>query len=160
MERASGLEFTNLGFSGQCKLDDFFARIAADTQADAFIFDAFSNSNAQTINERLQTFVDTIRTAHPTTPLIFLQTEIRETGNFDLRKRKTNLDQRAAAEQGMEHLINNGYTDIYFINPGMPIGSDHEDTVDGTHPTDAGFEKICTGVLPQIMDILNRYGIK
>lgn len=160
MARATGLEFCNLGFSGQCKLDDFFARIAADTQADAFIFDTFSNPSAEQINERLQAFVDTIRAAHPSTPLIFIQTEVRETGNFDLKKRKFESDKRAAAEAGLQKLMDAGYRDIYFINPGLQIGDDHEGTVDGTHPTDAGFAHICAAIQPQITEILARYGIK
>ncbi|MDE6491514.1 MAG: SGNH/GDSL hydrolase family protein [Muribaculaceae bacterium] len=160
MERATGLEFCNLGFSGQCKLDSFFAQIAADTKADAFIFDTFSNPSAEQIDERLKAFVDTIRASHPSTPLIFLQTEVRETGNFDLKKRKFESDKRAAAEAGLKSLMDAGYNDIYFINPGMPIGDDHECTVDGTHPTDTGFANICAAILPQITEILARYGIK
>lgn len=160
MERATGMEFCNLGFSGQCKLDGFFADIAADTKADAFIFDTFSNPSAEQIDERLKAFVDTIRAAHPNTPLIFIQTEVRETGNFDLKKRKFESDKRAASEAGMKRLMDAGYRDIYFINPGMPIGDDHEGTVDGTHPTDAGFANICAAILPQITEILARYDIR
>ena len=47
--RTLGFGFINLGASGQCKLDTFFARIAAETRADAFLFDAFSNPSAQHI---------------------------------------------------------------------------------------------------------------
>lgn len=44
--RTLGFGFINLGASGQCKLDTFFARIAAETRADAFLFDVFSNPSA------------------------------------------------------------------------------------------------------------------
>lgn len=52
--RALGFGFVNLGASGQCKLDTFFARIAAETRADAFVFDVFSNPSPQQIEERLE----------------------------------------------------------------------------------------------------------
>ena len=52
--RTLGFGFINLGASGQCKLDTFFARIAAETRADAFLFDTFSNPSAQQIDERLE----------------------------------------------------------------------------------------------------------
>ena len=69
--RTLGFGFINLGASGQCKLDAFFARIAAETRADAFLFDVFSNPSPQQIDERLEPFVRRIRESHPTTPLIF-----------------------------------------------------------------------------------------
>ena len=102
---ALGFGFVNLGASGQCKLDTFFARIAAETRADAFLFDAFSNPSAQQIDERLEGFVRRIRESHPTTPLIFLQTEVRESGNFDLKERAFEAAKREAARKGMGKLI-------------------------------------------------------
>ena len=159
LERATGFEFINLGASGQCKMEQFFAHVAADCEADAFLFDSFSNPSAQQINERLDAFVATIRAAHPTTPLIFLQTEVRESRNFDEKIRKFEDDKRAASEAGMEKLLK-ADRNIYFINPGMPLGSDHEATVDGVHPSDLGFARMLEEIRPQIVRILKKYGIK
>lgn len=64
--RTLGFGFINLGASGQCKLDDFFARIAAETRRR--LFDVFSNPSPQQIDERLEPFVRRIRESHPTTP--------------------------------------------------------------------------------------------
>ena len=69
-------------------MEQFFAHVAAACEADAFLFDSFSNPSAQQIEERLEPFVATIRAAHPTTPLIFLQTEVRESRNFNDKIRK------------------------------------------------------------------------
>ena len=49
LERATGFEFVNLGASGQCKMEQFFAHVAAACEADAFLFDSFSNPSAQQI---------------------------------------------------------------------------------------------------------------
>ena len=81
--RDNGYYVCNLGFSGKSKLQKEFAMILADAQADAFVFDAFSNPSAAEIRERFDAFVDVIRASHPQTPLIFLQTERRETRNFN-----------------------------------------------------------------------------
>ena len=159
LERAMEMEFCNLGASGQCKLDMFYARIAAETEADAFVFDTFSNPNAKQIEERLADFVARIRTAHPNTPLIFLQTEVRETGNFNLKRRSFEQDKRTAAERGLEELMKKD-KNIYFINPGMPLGDDHEATVDGVHPTDMGHERILEHIQPKIEKILRKHGVK
>ena len=160
LQRATGWEMPNLGYSGLCKLEPFYARIIASTEADAFVFDGFSNPSAEQIDSRLKEFVDIIRAAHPDTPLIFLQTEVRESGNFDLKKRAFEQRKREAAARGMQSLFDAGYRDIYFIDPGMPLDPGHDDTVDGVHPTDAGFEKIVDHLLPRLRIILGRYGIK
>lgn len=157
--RALGFGFVNLGASGQCKLDTFFARIAAETRADAFVFDVFSNPSPQQIEERLEGFVRCIRESHPATPLIFLQTEVRESGNFDLKKRAFEADKREAARKGMEKLLERD-ENIYFIDPGMDLGDDHEATVDGVHPTDLGFERMLDALTPRIARILRKYGIE
>ena len=158
--RAFGMETINIGLSGQCKLDKFFSDIAGDTEADLFIFDTFSNPTPEQIEERLRGFVKAVRKAHPDTPLIFLQTEVRETGNFDLKKRELESNKRATAERIMNEIIASGERNIYFINPGMPIGGDHEATVDGVHPTDLGFTRILEHIQPRIEEIIRSRGIK
>lgn len=159
LERRTGLQFTNLGTSGQSKLQPEMAQLIADCQADAFVFDCFSNPSAKEIEERLKPFIDTIRAAHPDTPLIFLQTIVREGGNFNLNVQTVETERRNAADSLMKT-----YTvidkNLYFLNPGMNIGEDHDGTVDGTHPTDLGFDRMVTYIQPRIVEILKRYGIE
>lgn len=159
LAREMGLDFLNLGYSGQCKLQPEFARMLAEMEADAFVFDAFSNPSAREIGERLDSFVATVRKAHPSTPLIFIQTEVRETGNFNLRARKFESDKRAAAEAGIRRLMKDD-RNIYFIDsPGM-IGTDHLGTVDGSHPSDQGFMHMTRHLEPQLRKIFRKYGIR
>ena len=159
LERATGFEFVNLGASGLCKMEQFFAHVAAACEADAFLFDSFSNPSAQQIEERLEPFVATIRAAHPTTPLIFLQTEVRESRNFNDKIRKFEDDKRAASEAGMQRLLKQD-KNIYFLNPGMPLGDDHDATVDGVHPSDLGHGRILEVIRPQIVKILKKHDIR
>ncbi len=158
MERRFGFQFANLGANGQCKLEEFYAKVAADTDADAFIIDGFSNPSAEMIEERLETFVRIIRQAHPDTPLIFLQTEVRDGCSFDQKTAKFEADKRAMAERMMEKVLSE-YDNVYFINPGMPVGDDHEAMCDGIHPTDLGHERILSVIAPQISAILSSHGI-
>ncbi len=158
LQRIFGVEVANLGASGQCKLESFFADVIADSEADAFIFDTFSNPTAEQIDERLEPFVKRIREAHPTTPLIFLQTTVRESGNFDLEKRAFETKKREAAKRGMKKIMNT-YDNVYFIDPGLPLGTDHEATVDGVHPTDLGLDRVVNHISPIIKDILSQTGI-
>lgn len=156
--RDNGYYVCNLGFSGKSKLQKYFASILADAQADAFVFDAFSNPSAAEIRERFDGFVDVIREAHPQTPLIFLQTERRETRNFNEKVEKRESDKQAAAEEVVRRRM---LTDknIYFIDSEEFLGYDHIGTVDGTHPNDVGFSRMLECIEPAILEILEGYGL-
>ena len=56
--RATGLQLLSLGCSGRCMLQDYFCDVLVDVDAEAFIFDSFSNPNAKQIRERLVPFID------------------------------------------------------------------------------------------------------
>lgn len=155
LSRKLDMDIANLGTSGVCKLEPFFADIIADTEADLFIFDVFSNPSAEQIHERFAPFIKRIRETHPTTPLLFLQTEVRETGNFDLKKRKFEADKRQAAEEELKKAMATD-KNIYFLNPGLEIGNDHEATVDLVHPTDLGYMRIVDHILPTVKSLLNQ----
>lgn len=158
LQRDLDIEAPNLGASGQCKLEPFFARVVADSKADAFLFDGFSNPSGREIDQRLMEFVDIIRAAHPTEPLIFLQTLRREHNNFNNRVANFEDTKREAARRGMMKVMEK-YDNIYFIDPGMPIGDDHDGTTDGTHPNDLGFERMLQQIEPQIRAILETHGV-
>lgn len=158
MERMLGVEICNLGASGQCKLETFFADVAADCDADAFIFDTFSNPDSTMIANRLIPFIEIVRKAHPTAPLIFLQTLDRDTRRYDTKIEGFENAKQQSARQAMARALEQ-FNDIYFIDPGMPMGNDGEATVDGIHPSDMGHERILNSILPQISSILQKYGI-
>ena len=157
--RDNGFYVCNLGFSGKSRLQKEYARIIADTEADAFIFDAFSNPLADEINERFDEFVDIIRESHPDTPLIFLQTERRETRNFNMSiEAREAAKQKAAEDQMRERMKTDRH--LYFITSEDFLGHEHIATVDGTHPNDLGFTYMLESISPKILKILKKYGIK
>lgn len=49
---------------------------------------------------------------------------------------------------------------IYFINPGLYAGDDHESSSDGVHPTDMGYQRAIDNMEPQVRAIMAKYGIK
>ena len=121
MGRMLNVETPNIGLSGMCKLDDFFANIVCATEADAYIFDTFSNSTKQNIEDRLYNFVKRITEAHPGKPMIFLQTIKRESGRFDTAVRQRNAEQMAAAVAEMAR-VRKEFPNVFFINPGFDVG--------------------------------------
>lgn len=156
MARETGWDCINLGFSGKSRLQKEYALFLADAQADAFVFDAFSNPPAEEIYERFDEFVDIIRASHPDTPMIFLQTERRETRNFNTDREKFEADKQKAAEEMVRARMKKD-KNIYFITSEDFLGHDHEATVDGSHPTDLGFTRMLDSIMPRVKKILNKY---
>ena len=158
--RDNGLYTSNLGFSGMCKLQKEYAHYLADIKdVDAFIFDTFSNPQADVILANYGEFMDIIRAAHPEVPIIFLQTERRETRNFNIK-----LEEREAAKQAAAVKVFNerkkSDKHIYFIDSEGFLGDEHIATADGTHPTDLGFTHMLEVISPKIKKILRKYNIR
>lgn len=158
--RDNGLYVCNLGFSGSCKLQTEYAHYLADIKdVDVFILDAFSNPTADEITARFNEFVDIVRAAHPQVPMIFLQTERRETRNFSLsREAKESAKQAAAAKMVNERMKTD--KNMYFIDSKGFLGDKHIGTVDGTHPNDIGFTHMLEVITPKVKKILKKYGIR
>ena len=158
--RNTGLYTVNLGFSGACKLQKEYARYLADLKdVDAFVFDTFSNPTAEEIRERFDEFVDIVRAAHPGVPMIFLQTERRETRNFNTKVDASETVKQQTAEEFVRARMKQD-KDIYFISSEDFLGKDLNATIDGSHPTDLGFTYMLQSITPKIKKILKKYGVK
>ena len=76
--RAHGVDVVNLGLAGQCQLDGFVARTLRDGAFDVISMEIGANIVAldamrrRTFAPSLDAFLDTIREARPTTPVIVL----------------------------------------------------------------------------------------
>ena len=156
--RWTGLQFLNLGCSGNCKMQPHFGNVLCDANVDALIFDAFSNPNAAMIEERLFPFIEQIQKAHPDIPLIFQQTIYREMRNFNTAKDATEKAKQEMAEKLMKEACKK-YKNVYFIQTNA-TDELHETSVDGTHPGDYGYTLWAKSIEKPILKILRKYGIK
>lgn len=157
MSRNLGIDFVNFGFSGQCKMQPQFLEFLRGCEADAFLFDAFSNPSEKQIVERLEGFVKGMVEAHPGKPLIFLQSPIDQDSKFDTKKYAARMSLTATAAKIMQRLEKQ-YKDVYFLAVPDVLGTDG--TVDNSHPTDLGFDRFVRAYQPKIQKILRKYGIK
>ncbi|MBQ9311094.1 MAG: SGNH/GDSL hydrolase family protein [Bacteroidales bacterium] len=160
LSRETGLLFLNLGVSGRCKLQDYFAAaLAAAPDVDAFVFDTFSNPTPKEVEDRLYPFIEAMKAAHPGKPLVFLQTIYRERGNFDTVNRKWDSDRVALVENMMKEACRK-YEDVYFLTCTNATSSDHYTSVDGTHPGDYGYTLWARSIRKPLLKILKKYGIR
>ncbi len=141
LSRMTGLYCPNMGFSGKSRLDRSYAEYLASIDADAFIIDAFSNPDAKTIYARFDEFVDIVREAHPDTPLVFLNTERRETRNFSVKTDVYEAAKQEAARDVVQRRMKHD-RNIHFIDSDDFLGHDNVATSDGVHPTDLGFDRM------------------
>ena len=155
IERNTNLHVCNLGFSGNAKLQSYFAEVIAATEADAFVFDVFSNPDAMQIKERLQAFVDIIVAKPPKTPLIFVQTIQRGNEAFNTLIRARESDKLEIVETLMKEIIRK-YPNIYLIGNPLPSPENRDTCTDGTHPSDLGYYFWAKNLEKKIIEILNK----
>ena len=156
-ERATGLHICDLGMSGNSKLQQSYAKVLADTEADAFVFDSFSNPSAEEIEENFDAFVATIRAAHPTTPLIFMQTIYRENRNFNTKEDAIEQAKMDMGEKVVKKAMEND-KNIYWLIPNT--GDSHDTSVDGVHPNDYGYMLWMESIRQPLLEIFAKYNIK
>ena len=160
LTRETGIQFLNLGVSGRCRLQSYFAAALAEApEVDAFVFDTFSNPTVEEIRERLFPFIETLQAAHPGKPLIFQQTIYRERRNFN-RKADAFERERMEAVQALMKEACRKYKDVYFVTTTSATSPDHYTSVDGTHPGDYGYTLWARSVRKPILKILKKYGIR
>ena len=156
LSRATGYNFINLGFSGNCKLQPYFAdALLAGEPVDAFIFDAFSNPTPAEVKERLEPFIKRFVKERPGIPLIFLQTIRREKRNFSDSYDAREKAKRENAEKMMQEMVAK-YPDIYWINTTNATSPTHEATSDGSHPDSYGYTLWMESVKEPLMKILTK----
>ncbi len=154
LSRRSGWQFINMGLSGSGKMEASVARMLADIEdADAFILDCIANPVAAEINERTATFVAILREKHPDIPIIFIQSIIRESCNFNMKSRAVVTAQNEAIEEQFKALRKND-KNLYLIMEDSFIGDDHEGTIDDSHPNDLGFTRMLRKFEPKLSKIL------
>ncbi len=156
--RSTGIQLLTLGCSGNCKMQPYFGAVLADVDAEAFIFDAFSNPDHKMIRERLFPFIEQMQQAHPGKPLIFQQTIYRERRNFN---RRTDIVEQAKMDRAATLMAEacRTYKDVYFIQTNA-TAPDHETSVDGTHPGDYGYSLWAKSIEKPVLKILAAYGIR
>lgn len=156
--RATGIQMLSLGCSGNCKLQPYFCDVLCDVEADAYVFDAFSNPDAKMIKERLFPFIEKLVKAHPGKPLIFQQTIRRESRNFDTKKEAYEQAKMDMANTLMKEAVKK-WKDVYFIVPNA-VPDSHEASVDAVHPDNYGYTLWMQSIKKPLLKIFKKYGIK
>ncbi len=129
----------NLGFSGNGKMEPELATLLAELDPAVYVLDCLPNMNAQEVTERVEPFVQTLRKAHPQTPIVLVEDRFYTDTHLLAGKRQRNEANHAALRAAYEKLVAAGVQGLHYLPADHLLGDDNEGTVDSSHPTDLGF---------------------
>lgn len=141
-------EFINLGFSGNGRLDPEIAELIADKPASLIILDQMGNCTAPML-DRLEPFVEILREKQPYTPILLLGNSHYTYERYD-QKTQTDFKEKKERLEAIYNKLKQNDKNIYYLPADDLIGLDEEGTVDGTHQTDLGFQRMATAILPLV----------
>jgi hypothetical protein len=138
----------NLGFSGNAWSEPELAHLLAELDPRFYVLDPLPNMTTERVKERVEPFVKILRESHPLTPIVLVENIPYTDGDFvAIRRNKVaaaNLELRGAYDR----LRKSGVRNLFYVPAKNLIGDDAEATVDGTHPTDLGFQRMADGIEP------------
>lgn len=144
----------NMGFSGSGKMEPEMAPVIGHMPADLYILDCVPNMTASLLQQRVVPFVHLLRQLKPATPILILESPIRETSYWNQEVQKSMAAQNQAIHEAYLRLQKEGLKNIYYQDASGFTGFDHEATIDGTHLTDLGFKRLTTILEKKIKAIL------
>lgn len=154
LQRRTGYDVINLGFSGNAKMEAAVASYLATVPADCYVLDCIPNPSPDLIKERSYPFIKYLREHQPKVPIILVETIFRENGHWDQELGRRVSRQNAEIKKTYQRLLQEGYKNIYYIRSEELVGNDHEATIDGIHLTDLGFDRIASTLMPVIQKAL------
>ena len=145
----------NLGFSGNGRGEPELAHLINQIEdLRLIVLDYEANAN-KTIQGTIGTFVDILRTEHPTTPILIMSKTRYAAATDGSEMYKLLMSNRDFQSELVKNRKLKGDQNIYFLDGSEVLGDDYfECTVDGSHPSDLGSYRIAEALLSKIKDIL------
>ncbi len=156
--RRLGRPTINLGFSGNGKAEPEMADLLATLNPAAFVIDTMGNLAPEEFG-RIEPFLAKLRAKHPTIPILLV--ENAEYPDAIL------VAERGAAFTAANRALEDVYTRRAATDPNLHriqakdlLGTDHEATVDGSHPTDLGFMRMADAISPVLHEIIRDHPLR
>lgn len=136
----------NLGFSGVGKMELEMADLMGELEASVFVLDCLPNMTPDLLTERVEPFVQKLRSLRSRTPILLVEDGIY-TSIVPTAKGKVlrSIYKKLKADPDLHLLTGEGM-----------LGDDWEGTVDGTHPNDLGMAREAAAVGKALREILQK----
>lgn len=154
ISRVRNVETINLGFSGSGKMEIEIVDILAKIPASLYILDCVPNASPEQIKERALPFIKKLRMLKPEVPILMVESVFRQSGNWNKEIGDRVQQQNELFKKVYEQLLAENFQQLYYIPSNELTGTDHEESIDGTHLTDLGMMRIATRVGCEVSEIL------
>ena len=154
--RRLGYPIVNLGFSGNGRLETEVAELMAEVDAAVYILDCCPNLSGDEAGKRLGPCVRALRAKHPATPILVVEDRTYPSSFLVSHLRKRNSENRKSLRAAFDVLVTAGQKNLHYLRGEELLGVDGDDTVDGSHPTDLGFQRQAAAFLRVLRGILPR----
>ena len=144
----------NLGFSGNGRMEPEVARLIGEIDAAVFVVDCLPNLTGDLVAKRARPVVDILRAARPQTPILLVEDRTYADADYVTAQRERNVKSRAALRSAYEQMIADGIQNVSYLSGNRLLGTDREDTVDSSHPTDLGFYRQANAIEAALRPIL------
>ncbi len=135
-------DFINLGFSGAAKGEQAMSDYIASLDMSVFVMDYDHNATSpEYLKSTHETMFRTIRAAHPTLPIVMITAPNTQWYIHHSNAAKRHNACRAVIFETYQNAVAAGDENVWYIDGDSLFEGRHHDlcTVDGCHPTDAGF---------------------
>ncbi len=147
----------NLGLSGNAVMEPEMAEVLAELDPVAYVLDPVPNMSGELIDERGEAFVQRLREAHPTTPIILVEDRTYPAGWACPAPAADNLRRRAAYQRLCAKLVAAGVESLHYIEGDGLLGWDGDGTNDGSHCNDLGASHMADSLVPVLRRVI--YGL-
>ena len=144
----------NLGFSGNGTMDIEIADLLAELDPTAYVVDCLPNMGPEQVSERAVPLVRALRQKRSEAPIVLVEDRTATNAAFIDARLRGHRNIRAALCASYDELVAEGVQNLHYLPGADLLGDDGEGTVDGSHPTDLGFQRQASCFLPLLRVLL------
>jgi len=154
VERALMRPALNFGFSGNAQAEPELAELLSELDPAIYVLDPLPNIPDR-VTERMETFVRILRRAHPDTPILLVEHILpRHRSAHEIADPEDGSNgKNVALHLARANLERDGIGNLHLLECDDLLGDDFEGTVDGVHPTDAGFLRMAKAFTDKLREL-------
>lgn len=142
ISRKLNKEVINLGFSGNARMDKSIVEALSRIDADQIVIDCLPNCTLQTMKDSAYFFLTSVSKAHPDARIYMVEDYKYSYETVDLKTKQDMIDKSAYWSALYKQLRKEGFRNLRYVPRSKVDEGDTEGTVDGTHRTDLGFQRM------------------
>jgi lysophospholipase L1-like esterase len=134
-------EIINLGFSGNGRMELEVVQFLAELDPAVYVLDCLPNITAAEVRARTGPCVQRLRAARPATPILLVEDRNYSDSFLNPQRRERNATSQQALREVYAQLRRDKVPNLHYLAATHLLDPAGDDTVDGSHPTDAGFQR-------------------